>query len=191
MFWLNFWGVALKGVVFTEFYEFVETEFSPVFLQETINSVPLSTNGVYTATGTYPCQELVLITETIAQKSGLAMPGLLKAFGRYMFKYFTITAPEHFKAANNSYDFMTRVENVIHLEVRKLYPDAELPNFDFIERSDKHYVMTYTSARQLGDFCEGLMLATLDYYGENARLSRRILQSSPMTKIEFRVDYPE
>lgn len=44
----------MKGVVFTEFYDFVETRHSPLMLQEIINQANLGSDGSYTATGTYP-----------------------------------------------------------------------------------------------------------------------------------------
>ena len=175
----------MKGVVFTEFFEFVEGSFSPLFLQEIINSANLKSEGVYTATGTYPfCEMGALITEA-ATKSQLDISHLLKAFGTHLFSYFSASSPQHFTSVDNCFDFLTFVESHIHVDVRKLYPDAELPTFKCIEHRKDKYVMIYSSSRGLGDLCEGLIEGCLNYFGETATIESRLLGSDPITEIEF------
>ena len=175
----------MKGVVFTEFFEFVEDSFSPEFLQEIINAASLKSDGVYTATGTYPFCEMGALVSEVAKKSQLDVTYLLKAFGAYLFKYFSSSNPEHFTSVDNCFDFLTFVESHIHVDVRKLYPDAELPSFDCIEHSKDKYVMAYRSSRGLGDLCEGLIAGCLDFFGETATITRKTKSTNPSTVIEF------
>ncbi len=175
----------MKGVVFTEFYEFVESSFSPIFLQEVINASALESEGVYTATGTYPFCEMGALISQVAQKSQLDVSELLKSFGEHLFSYFSTSSPQHFETVDNCFDFLTFVESHIHVDVRKLYPDAELPEFECVEHTPEKYIMVYRSSRGLGDLCEGLIAGCLTFFGEEATISRRLLSSEPVTEIEF------
>ena len=177
----------MKGVVFTEFYEFVENSFSPLFLQEVINAAKLKSEGVYTATGTYPFCEMGALVASVAQKSGEDVPLLLKGFGRHLFDYFSRSNPQHFENIDNCFDFLNRVENHIHVAVRKLYPDAELPQFDCLEHTETNYTMIYKSSRGLGDLCEGLIEGCLEFFGEKAVIKTELISSNPITQIKFSI----
>lgn len=178
----------MKGVVFTEFFEFVEEQHSPMLLQETINKANLESQGVYTATGTYPACEMGVLVGELAAKTGADVPKLLYLFGHHLFKYFYRTSGHFFEGIDNTFDFLESVENRIHVDVQKLYPDAELPNFDILEHKPSRFVMNYRSSRGLGDLCEGLIQACLDHFGENATIKRKPIASTPVTIIEFTLE---
>ena len=175
----------MKGVVFTEFFEFVEKSFSPLFLQEVVNAAELKSEGVYTATGTYPFCEMGALIGAVAEKSQLDVTHLLKTFGVHLFSYFATSNPKHFTNVDNCFDFLTFVESHIHVDVRKLYPDAELPSFICLEHTKDKYVMIYRSSRGLGDLCEGLIEGCLNYFGETATIQRQFISEKPVTEIEF------
>lgn len=178
----------MKGVIFTEFYEFVEDAFSPLFLQEVINATDLVSHGIYAATGTYPFCEMGALVAEVSEKSGEDLPKLLRGFGHHLFKYFVQSSPHYFENVENGFEFLNRVENHIHRDVRKLYPDAELPRFDCLEHSERRYVMIYKSSRGLGDLCHGLIEACLDYFGESSVIRSEKLPSSSITEIKFTID---
>lgn len=175
----------MKGVVFTEFYEFVETQYSPVVLQKIINGAELQSEGVYTATGTYPFCEMGALVGSAMKESGLPAATLLKAFGRHLFTYFSTTNPQHFEGVTNTFDFLHVVENHIHVDVRKLYPDAELPTFEIIEHTEKRFVMIYKSSRGLGDLCEGLIEGCMEFFEETGTISQELLSKDPVTHVKF------
>ena len=53
----------MKGIVFTEFLEMVEAQYSPAFLEDLIDEVQLSSGGAYTSVGTYPHRKLVSLAK--------------------------------------------------------------------------------------------------------------------------------
>ena len=73
---------------------------------------------------------------------------------------------------SDSFSFLKTIDEVVHIEVRKLYPDAELPSFETVEAGPAHLQMTYRSPRCLGDFAEGLMEGCFAHFGENVSLTR-------------------
>ncbi|GAK98813.1 guanylate cyclase-related protein [Nonlabens ulvanivorans] len=61
-------------------------------------------------------------------------------------------------------EMLSSIENHIHIEVRKIYPDAELPTFEVLEKSDQHLVMIYKSSRAMHHFGLGLMNRTFAHF---------------------------
>ena len=57
------------------------------------------------------------------------------------------------------------------MEVRKLYPDAELPSFETLQTAETEMSMTYKSARPLQSFCHGLIEDCLTHYGTPGGIS--------------------
>ena len=175
----------MKGVIFTEFFSFIEENHSMEFLQETIEHSQVESEGVYTATGTYPFCEMGALLGSVVEKSGKDASELLKLFGLHLFGHFKNSSPHFFVGIDNAFDFLATVETHIHVDVKKLYPDAELPSFDIVEHTFDKFVMIYKSSRGLGALCEGLMAGCMEHFGETATISSRTLATDPITRIEF------
>ena len=166
----------MKGIVFTEFIEMVETRFSPDIADRMLDETELPSGGAYTAVGTYAHEEMVALVGTLARL--VAVPGgeLVKAFGEHLFARFAQHYPVFFTPdIDNAFDFLVRIEDVIHVEVRKLYPDAELPRFEVEARDDTCLQLRYESNRHLGDLAEGLIRGCIRHYGESIALHREAL----------------
>ena len=175
----------MKGVVFTEFFEFVEETYSPEFLQETIADSQIASGGVYTSVGTYPVCEMGALVGSLSKRTGHNSSQLLKLFGRHLFRYFHASSPHFFEGVTCPFDFLASVETKIHVDVKKLYPDAELPTFEILEHNQDRFVMNYKSARGLGDLCEGLIEECLLHFKKQASISRELKSEDPVTVIQF------
>lgn len=171
----------MKGIVFTEFLEMVEDRFSPEVADQIIEQSDPSSGGAYTAVGTYDPQEMMQLVVSLSQVSGTPVPDLLKTFGRHLFGRFYKGYPRFFVGINNTLDFLKTIESVIHVEVLKLYPDAELPRFECVSAEPGKLVLVYRSARRLADLAEGLMLGCADHYGSTLDIRREPFDSDPDT----------
>jgi hypothetical protein len=68
--------------------------------------------------------------------------------------------------------FLESLEGVVHVEVRKLYPDAELPSF--VTRWDGDvFILEYRSARPFASLAEGLLKGAIEHWGGRYALTRR------------------
>jgi len=168
----------MKGIVFTEFIEMVEQKFSTSVANRLLDESDLSSGGAYTAVGTYDHQELVCMVVKLSEISGLPIPVLIKAFGIYLFGRFYALYPAFFEGVTSALDFLTGIEDIIHAEVLKLYPDAELPHFETVCPDSNTVIMTYHSERHFGDLAEGLIEACIKYYGNPLNLIRENLTES-------------
>jgi hypothetical protein len=69
--------------------------------------------------------------------------------------------------------FLLTLNDIIHSEVRKLYPGAEVPEFDFDDRDPAYLLLGYRSARRLCALAEGFIIGAAHYYGEEASLDQQ------------------
>ena len=156
----------MKGIVFTEFLEMVESKFGIEMVNGLLDSSELASGGVYSAVGTYDHKEMVSLVVELGKRSGMPLPDLLKAFGKYLFQTFTRSYASMFESAKDGFDFLQRVDQEVHVEVLKLYPDAELPSF-VTERIDAQTLqMDYRSDRSMGALAHGLIEACGEHYNE-------------------------
>jgi hypothetical protein len=166
----------LKGIVFTEFLEMVEARFSADMVDDIIDDAHSAT-GVYTAVGSYPHSEMVALVSALSRRSRLSVPELLRAYGEYLFGRFAVLYPHFFEGVPDSLTFLAGIEDIIHAEVRKLYPDAELPRFVVEARGENHVVLRYASGRHLEDLAEGLIRGCAMHFGEAIAIHRETIGS--------------
>jgi len=114
--------------------------------------------------------EMVQLITTLHEITKVPVDKLLHTFGMYMFDTFTKSYPDFFNNCDNAFDFLHSIDKYIHVQVLKLYPDAELPKFDTVVKENGDMEMTYTSSRKMADFALGLIEKTLDFYNEKATI---------------------
>lgn len=177
----------MKGVVFTELLEMVESRFGMDVVDAILDDADLPSGGSYTAVGTYDHQEVFQIVGTLSRHLGVPVPHLLQAYGEHLFGRFAEMYPQFFVGVGGTFDFLSTIECHIHVEVRKLYPDAELPHFQAERVGDDGLDLVYSSARPLGDFARGLIRGCIAHYDEPIDLSWEDLGPVPMTRVRFRL----
>ncbi len=163
----------MKGIVFTEFFEMVDKMFGDEMSDKLIENTDLPSNGIYTAVGTYSHSEIVALLFKLNEYTGVEIGVLLNTFGKYLFDTFLKGYPGFFEVADNAFDFLESIQNYIHVEVLKLYPDAQLPKFSTEIKDESTLEMVYESDRKMADLAEGLMEKSLEYYKENAEIIKR------------------
>ena len=175
----------MKGVVFTEFIEMVESHFSPEMADRIITAARLPSGGAYTAAGTYDHGEMWSLAVELSKASNIPVPQLMRSYGKYLFGRFALGHPRFFQGIQSAFDFLQSLESVIHVEVRKLYPDAEMPHFEVLDRTDNRLVLLYESARHFGDLAEGLMHACASHFGETIEIAREALPADIGSRERF------
>lgn len=177
----------MKGIVFTEFFEMVEQVHGYEMVDNLIMDNDLPSGGAYTTIGTYDHTEMVTLVVDLGKKTNTSVPTLLHAFGKYVFGSFEKGYPMFFKAADNAFDFLESIEKYIHVEVKKLYPDAQLPSFS-TKRIGAHTLeMIYYSDRSMADFALGLIEKTFDHYEEKAVIKRTDLVENG-SEVQFLIE---
>jgi len=159
----------MKGVVFNLLEQLVARDFGEDTWDALLDASRL--DGVYTSLGSYPDEDLVKLVS--AASEALAMPAddVVSWLGRNALPLFAGYYPQLFEPHDCTRSFVLTLNDIIHPEVRKLYPGADVPEFDFKSR-DGVLVMGYRSPRKLCSFAEGLLLGAGDHYGERLTIEQ-------------------
>ena len=112
---------------------------------------------------------LSLLTN-LNKRTSISIDDLLHVFASHFFQVLLRDYKEFILMYNDPFSLLASIESHIHVEVRKLYPDAELPTFRIIERSHDKLILNYTSSRALYSFGLGLMENTIDHFNQKAEI---------------------
>lgn len=178
----------MKGVVFTEFLDFVAERYGDDSVDDLITEADLPSGGAYTTVGTYGHSELVTLCNRLSHRTGEPAADLVRAFGTRLSGSFATKYPAFFGRAGSFFDFLESVEAHIHVEVRKLYPDAELPTFTVEDRTATRLVMLYRSPRRMAPLADGLIVGSARHFGVVARVATSPVPGSDGTATRFVVD---
>jgi hypothetical protein len=165
-------GAIMKGIIFTEFIDLVAEKFGEEMVDRIIQESNLPSGGAYTAVGTYHHSEMTMVVRSLAEATSLPMTNLLKDMGEYLLSRFAIRYPQFFSSIDSTFDFLSRVEEHIHVEVRKLYPDAEFPSIICERPSENEMVLIYRSTRPLAALAEGMMMGAIAHFGETIEVTK-------------------
>jgi hypothetical protein len=164
----------MKGIIFKQFLTLVEKEFGEDLVEEMIDHSKVPSGGSYTSVGTYPHEEIIKLAETLSKKTNTNVNVLLKQFSSHLALYFLHTHGKYFKNTD-LFTFLESINNHIHKEVKKLYPEAELPEIS-TKRQGQSLILEYSSSRPFADLAEGLIESTTEYFDED--ISMTVLESS-------------
>lgn len=160
----------MKGMVLRAFAAFAEETFGADVADRALSQSALSTRGVFTNVGYYPTDDMLLLVRAVSEATHQPPSDLVRRFGRDLFGRLARAHAPLMAAFDEPLDMLASIESVIHVNVRKLYTDTELPSFDVAGREGaRRLVLVYRSARPFADLAEGLILGCLDHYGVGAR----------------------
>lgn len=177
----------MKGIVFTEFLNFVSEVYGEDTVDDIIETSALGSEGSYTSVGTYPHEELHRLCLALQSQTQTPVNRILHDFGIRLSVTFVQKYAAFFSRCDHYFDFLESIEDHIHKEVRKLYPDAELPSFKTCERTDERLVVEYTSPRRLCALAEGLFEGTALYFDNKVLVHAETCRQREPT-VRFTID---
>lgn len=162
----------MKGIIFSKFAEFVENKYGLFTWQFLIDETKPVSEGVYVATKKYDDQELLNYIQALSRESGDTGDDIERGFGIWVFPALYELAPAHTREILSFHEYISKVDDVIHVEVRKLFQGAETPNVVAGESQNEKFSIYYASPRKLCRFCEGLILGCAEKFGLEVSLSQ-------------------
>lgn len=159
----------MKGIILSEFVEYIEEQLGEATAQKIIDDSGVESDGAYSRVGMYDYQELIqLLTQAVAETETEA-DVLLEGFSDHLFKMFKRDYSVFFDGVGSAAEMLSQIDNHIHVEVKKLYPDAELPSFNYVHEGNK-LTLNYTSPRPLASVAQSLVGACIKYFGSKEKL---------------------
>ncbi|PKA96956.1 heme-NO-binding protein [Flavobacteriaceae bacterium MAR_2009_75] len=174
----------MKGIVFTEFLEMVEEKFGLEVVDSIIEDADLPSNGIYTAIGTYEFNEMVSLITNLSSTVKIDADTLIYTFGHYLFTSLGKAHPEVIKSYTNPLGLLYSIEDHIHVHVQKIYPEAELPTFKILDKTDNSLSMVYSSSRGLYRLAHGLIEKCFEHYNSSAQVSYNLIKEDG-TEVQF------
>ncbi|WP_147676590.1 heme NO-binding domain-containing protein [Algibacter pacificus] len=174
----------MKGIVFTEFLDLVEDKFGLEMVDRIISASTLDSEGVYTAVGTYSFSEMLQLLQHLSENTGISIDNLLLVYAEHFFAVLKKSYPGLLEAYKDPIEMISSIENHIHIEVKKIYPDAELPTFEVVDKTEDSLILIYKSSRAMHHFGLGLMNKTFEHFNSKATIELEKIKADG-TEVRF------
>jgi len=151
----------MKGVLFNVVEDVVTEAMSADAWDDVVDESGVS--GAYTSLGDYPDAELVSLVGATASAASLTETETLQLSGRLGFKHLVSRAPHLLDGIDGWREVLGALDDIIHPEVRKIYPDADVPGFEAVAEGNA-LLVTYVSKRGLCALADGLVLGCGEWF---------------------------
>lgn len=158
----------MKGIIFNLLEAVVSQAHGDAMWDQLLDVAGV--DGAYTSLGNYPDEDLFKLIEAAAATLALPPAAVVRWFGIQAIPHLAQKYPDFFTRHRSTRPFILTLNAIIHPEVRKLYPGAEPPMFDFDTSSPDVLIMGYHSKRRLCALAEGFVEGAARHYGETVRI---------------------
>lgn len=145
--------------------------------------------GSYTSLGAYPDQDLFRLVRAASEMLQLPPDGVVRWFARQALPLMVARYPEFFAPHVSTRPFLLTLNQVIHPEVRKLFPGADVPDFQYDTSSSEVLEMVYRSSRKMCSFALGLIEGTADHYQESVHYEHPLCMNRGDGECLFRLSF--
>lgn len=160
----------MKGIVFNLLEQLVTRDYGEDTWDALLESAGV--DGVYTSLGSYEDADLGRLVGAASSALDTPADDIVRWFGFNALPIFAESYPSLFAPHSSARTFVLTLNDIIHPEVRKLYPGADVPEFEFESAPGGTLLMGYRSPRRLCSFAEGLLAGTGEHYGEQVTVGQ-------------------
>ena len=160
----------MKGIIFNVVQQVVTDAHGEDTWDALLDAAGL--DGAYTSLGSYPDEHLFRLVAAAASALGQPPDQILRQLGEGAIPVLAEKYPIFFADHTSTRTFLLTLNDVIHKEVCKLYPDAQVPTFAFDDSDSEVLHIFYHSRRKLCALAEGFIRGTATHFGERAILAQ-------------------
>lgn len=154
----------MKGIILNLVEEAIVAEHGDDTWDSLLDTSGLE--GAYTSLGNYPDDDLERLVASGAGVLAVQPRDLSRHLGEVAIKGLAERYPHYFSPHDTTVDFLLTLDDVIHTEVRKLYPESAPPDFWFDVPIGSELVVHYRSERRLCALAEGMMAGAAAHYDQ-------------------------
>lgn len=178
----------MKGIIFNLLESFISDNFDDEFLEEVYDKSELSDDvPPFLGPVTYPDEQLVSMLKYVSRSIDIEIGKLLYDFGKYSIPVLADRYPVFFENNISSIEFLSSINDMHHLEVHKLYPDATPPDFKIEQINEKIMILKYSSERKLCDLAKGLIIGVGHHYNESINILKQQCMSENDSECVFEI----
>ncbi len=160
----------MKGIIFNLAEEVVRRQHGEDAWDAILVAAGL--DGSFTSLGSYPDEHFERIVACAAAQLGTDRRSVLQVVSEGAIPLLAERYPHFFTPHTSTRAFVLTLNDMIHPEVRKLYPGATPPVFGFEPASEDELMLSYTSARGLCALAEGFLHGAATHYGQTVVITQ-------------------
>ena len=160
----------MKGIVFNLLEELVTRDHGADAWDDLLDAAGV--DGVYTSLGSYDDAELLALVGAASEALEIPPDDVVRWFGRSAMPLFAASHPHFFEGHAGTRSFLLTLNDMIHPEVRKLYPGAGVPDFEYDTSEPDKLVMRYRSERRMCALAEGMIEGAAEHFGETVAIEQ-------------------
>ena len=161
----------MQGSIFTAFSDMIIEKMGMEQWNELLDKTDPESKGMYTSGEQYEDSELVNMVILLSEKTGAKPEDLIQAFGEYLFDSLYQNCPTDLSEIKTLREFLLSIHSVIHVEVKRLHPNAYLPVFEYEDGEGNDLIMYYSSKRKLCHASVGLIYGAAKQFKETISIS--------------------
>lgn len=158
----------MKGIIFNLVEDVVRAHHGDDAWDDIVDASGVDAS--YTSLGTYPDEQLLALVGAASEYLGIGPDDVVRFVGTEGMAELAERYPAFFAAHDNVLSFLLTLNDVIHPEVRKLYPGAIVPSFSYRRHGPDVLDLEYRSERGMCSLAEGLTLGAARWYGDEVTL---------------------
>ena len=160
----------MKGIIFNLAEEVLVAAHGDDVWDDVLEASGL--DGAYTSLGSYPDDELFALVSGASKVLGADAQAVVRAIGEGAIPLLAQRFPVFFDRHGSTRSFVLTVNDIIHPEVRKLYPGADVPEFTFDLPDPEVVIIGYRSDRKLCSLAEGFIAGAARHFGEEVSIEQ-------------------
>lgn len=149
--------VPVIGFVFTEFLNFVDTEFTPVVTEDMVGACDLPTGGAYTTVGNYDHTEMFALVDQLSKLTGRPRSALFREFGGHLLSALLRKNADALAEITDPLMVIEALSQNYDADVLGLYPDADVQALTCNRTDAGAMEVIYRSRHHLADVIEGVI----------------------------------
>lgn len=166
----------MKGIIFNLLEEVVAQRYGEDVWDSLLSEAGV--DGSYTSLGSYADDQLFRLVGAASAALDVPADSVVRMFGESAIPLLADRYPGFFDGHVTTRAFLLTLNDIIHPEVKKLYPGADVPNFAFEQVTDEALAIRYWSARKLCALAEGFILGAATHFGEKATVEQPVCMNT-------------
>ncbi|EAT11528.1 guanylate cyclase [Bermanella marisrubri] len=160
----------MQGLIFNALEEFVIKNADLSTWNTILSETDLPSGGIYTAGGRYDDSEMMALAQAVCEKLGVDQATGLEVFGKFLFGFLQTRMASVLEGRKDLFDTLENLDNTVHVNVKRLHPDAYLPFFQFEYLDTNTGYLDYRSNRKLCSLASGLIQGCADHFNSPIHL---------------------
>jgi hypothetical protein len=177
----------MKGLIFANFITYMQQAYGDDIATQTLKRAgKLTADGGYIEVESYPYEDMFELAGNLAALTGVTITKTFEDFGEYLFENLARRFSGFFSPDETLFGFLQKLESHIHVEVRKKFPGANMPGFEFDQIDDANLHMIYSSERAMSDFGMGMIKGAANWFKRDVFVGKKdITPNHDGTRVEI------